>query len=281
MYTTLNIGNLGFAADLPTAAAMAARHGFAAVDFSIAEAAELVAAHGVAYVRDLFTQHNLRPGAWSLPFDFRAAAAAWRAGLEELPALAALAAELGSNRTGTYIMPCDNDRDFAANFAFHVERLKPLAAILADHGHRFALEFVGPRTVRVARRHSFVYTQDGVQALAAAVGDNVGLLVDSYHVFTSHGRMDDLLQLANRDVVMVHVNDAMPDVPVDELPDLARALPGETGVLDLAGFVAALSAIGYDGPVAVEPFSARLRALPMESAVAETGASLASLKIDR
>ena len=33
-----------------------------------------------------------------------------------------------------------------------------------------------------------------------------------------------------------------------------RELPGATGVIDLAQFIAALRRLGYDGPVRAEPF---------------------------
>jgi len=40
--------------------------------------------------------------------------------------------------------------------------------------------------------------------------------------------------------------------------DSVRALPGETGVIDIAGFLQALHAIGYSGPVTPEPFKKEL-----------------------
>ena len=40
--------------------------------------------------------------------------------------------------------------------------------------------------------------------------------------------------------------------------DLERRLPCATGIIDAAGFVRCLEAIGYDGPVTVEPFDAGL-----------------------
>ena len=45
-----------------------------------------------------------------------------------------------------------------------------------------------------------------------------------------------------------------------------RALPGETGVIDIAGFLQALRAIGYDGPVVPEPFKKELSDLPSDEA---------------
>ena len=41
-----------------------------------------------------------------------------------------------------------------------------------------------------------------------------------------------------------------------------RVLPGASGLIDLTGFLRALDGIGYDGPVAVEPFDASLAAMP-------------------
>ena len=63
-----------------------------------------------------------------------------------------------------------------------------------------------------------------------------------------------LKALTPAQVVYVHVNDAPAGVPIDEQMDGVRALPGETGVIDIAGFLKALQGIGYDGPVTPEPF---------------------------
>ncbi len=270
MFANLNPNMVGVNATLPQAIDFAAQHGFAGIDFSIAEAAQLARLDGVSAVADLFASHSVRPGSWGLPVDFRRDEATWRDGLLALPAQAALAAELGCLRTATWIMPCDNERDFRSNFAFHVARLKPIAAILADHGIRFGLEFVGPATLRHSRRFSFLHTLDGMLVLAASVGENTGLLLDIFHLYTAHGSNDDLRQISGQDVVVVHVNDAIAGLSADEQIDQTRALPGETGVLDLAGFLHALRDIGYDGPITAEPFSQRLRDLPAEQAIAET-----------
>ena len=53
-----------------------------------------------------------------------------------------------------------------------------------------------------------------------------------------------------------------------------RAMPSETGVIDLVGFLKVLREIGYDGPVSPEPFNPRLKELPAEQAVRETHEAL-------
>jgi sugar phosphate isomerase/epimerase len=81
-------------------------------------------------------------------------------------------------------------------------------------------------------------------------------------------------ELDAADVVVVHINDAPAGIAVDEQIDQVRALPGETGVLDIGGFLNALAEIGYDGPVTAEPFSQRVREMDPEAAVAATAESV-------
>jgi len=111
--------------------------------------------------------------------------------------------------------------------------------------------------------------------LVTAIGtDNVGLLLDSWHWYTSHGTVEELSQLSNKDIVHVHVNDAPSGIAVDQQVDNRRGLPVTTGVIDMKGFVNALVKIGYDGPVEVEPFDQELRKLEPDAAVQKTAESL-------
>ncbi len=106
---------------------------------------------------------------------------------------------------------------------------------------------------------------------------NVGLQLDSWHWYTSHGTVDEMLRLSNRAIVHVHVNDAPAGVAVDEQVDNRRKLPVTTGVIDLKGFMNALVKIGYDGPVECEPFDQGLRDMEDEAAVQTTAAALQRL----
>lgn len=275
MFKNLSTGTIGVRANLTEQVDFARRHGFDGIDFSIAEALAYAEQHGLEALRELFDAAGVAPGAWGFPVDFRKDEHTWQNGLDALPKQAKLAAELGCLRTATWIMPGDNERDFWTNFAFHVERLRPVAEILNEYGIRFGLEFVGPKTTRDTLKHLFVYTLDGMLALGAAIGTgNVGLLLDLWHLYASHGTTADVRKLAKSDIVVVHVNDAPLGKAVDEQLDHVRALPGETGVLDIVDFLHALRDIGYDGPVTSEPFSQRVRDLPPDAAVAETAAAM-------
>ena len=275
MFTSLNTGALALNIPLDEALDLARDNGFAALDLPLAELHELENRSSAAAVKERFAAAGVRPGPWGLPVNFRTDEETYRAGLAELPAYAALAQELGSPWCATWILPFSDELDYAANMAFHAERLRPVARILAEHGCRFGLEFVGPATMRAGHAHEFIYTIAGALELAERIGTgNVGLLLDSYHWYTSHGTAGDLARLSAREVVYVHVNDAPAGRAIDEQLDKERALPGASGVIDLSGFLQALDRMGYDGPVAVEPFDDALTMQPPAERVRAAAASL-------
>src|SRR4051794_16371033 len=193
MFTALAPGAIGVrVASLKEAIAAARTGGFEGVDFDVREVADLVDTQGAAAVRALFDDAGIRPGGWGVPTDWRGAEEPWRAGLAELPRLAAAAAAIGATRVSTWILPFSNDLTTEENRRFHVERFTPIARILGEHGCRLGLEFVGPRTLRAAGKYPFIYRMDDMLALGTEIGPNVGLLLDAYHWYTSGGMRDDL-----------------------------------------------------------------------------------------
>lgn len=275
MYTCLSPGAIGIRASMPEAIELAAAAGFDALEFGISSAADMIDAHGAAYVRDLFARSGVRMGTWGFPVQFRQDDAAYQADMAELPRLARAAQQLGADRCATWMPPFSDHMPWVEHFELAVARLRPAAQILADHGIRFGMEFVGPRTLRAGHKYSFISTMEGMLGLCSAVGTgNMGLLFDAFHWYTAHGTAQDIASLRNQDVVLVHMNDGLPGRGPDEQIDNERALPGETGVIDLTTFLQGLKGIGYDGPVVVEPFSPRVRAMPPEQAAAATRDSL-------
>ena len=281
MYATIGPEALGIRGlSLSEAIALARDAGFAGLAFDSRAAARAVDEHGLAAVQDQFTRAGVKPALWSLPIAWRDDDQ-WEADLRELPRLAATARGLGATRTATHMPSGSDQRPFRENFDWHVARLRPIAEVLRDEGCRFGIEFIGPRTFRAAFRHEFIHTLDGVMELVAAIGtSNVGVLLDSWHLYTSGGTLADLERLTNDDVVVVHVNDAPTGIARDEQIDTVRTLPMETGVIDLVGFMRALREMGYDGPVMPEPFSQRindLAATDPDSAAREAARSMDAL----
>jgi sugar phosphate isomerase/epimerase len=251
MYKALNCNAIGIKGlTLPDTITLARSTGFAGVDFDIRQAMVLPQA---------FVGTGIRPAQWGLPVN--GPQSEWAVDLAELEACAKLAADLGCLRCATWVPSWSDSRAMAENTAFHIAQLTPVARVLADHGIRLGLEFLGPVTLFQTHPHPFIHTMGPMMDMARQIGPNVGLLMDVWHLFTSGATLADLAALKAHDIVHVHINDAPPGVAFDRVIDTARHLPLETGVLDLPGFMRTLAAMGYDGPVVTEPFSARLNAL--------------------
>jgi sugar phosphate isomerase/epimerase len=261
--------------NLDEALSAAKTGGFAGVEFGAQEVAQRVESEGMEAVRALFSSAGLQPAGFGLPVDWRGSEESWQKGLAELPRLAQAAAAIGGTRTSTWIMPCSNDRPYEENRRFHIERFTPIAGILADHGILLGLEFIGPKTLRDSQKYPFISTLEDMVALGQEIGPNVGLLLDCWHWYTSRGTVEAIRALKPEQVAYVHVNDAPAGVDIDAQVDNVRALPGETGVIDIVGFLHALRDIGYTGPVVPEPFKKELADLPSDQARLETvGASM-------
>ena len=275
MFPNFSPGPLGINVPFNEAVQLAVRYGYGGLDVSIAELQQIAASQGVDAIGEQMAGNGLKFGIWTFPFPYRDDEDSWRQGLAELPARAELARSLGANRTSTYIAPADDNRNWEENYEFHLARLQPVARILADHGIRFGLEWVGPKTLRDEKKYDFIHTMEGARQLGADLGTGeVGLLVDIFHLYTSHTNVSEVRNLSNAQVVNVHVNDAVAGRTADEQIDFERMLPAETGLTDIAGFLQALDAIGYDGPVTVEPFNQRIRDLPPADAAREAAESL-------
>lgn len=273
MILALNTNATGPAPSFEALLAAAAKYGYGGIDYGIEPALQLAERTSVRAVWEQFAKANVQLAVWGLPVEFRRDEAAFQRGLADLPKKAAFARELGATRCATWIPPTVPDGESAAHYALVVaRRLRECAAVLGDYGVRFGLEWVGPKTLR-AGKTPFVWTMEQVLDLGAATGcSNVGLLVDCWHWYVTGGTQAQLEALSPEQIVHVHINDA-PQKPVDEQIDNQRLLPGTTGVIDLGAFFAALRAVGYAGPVAVEPFDKSLPALGFEAAAAKTAAA--------
>ncbi|APW61860.1 sugar phosphate isomerase/epimerase family protein [Paludisphaera borealis] len=274
MTMDLVCGNLGVKADLPTAVALAHKHGFTSLAPDAGELGRLSDGQLGELLGDKKTK-GLAWGAAALLVDFRGDDAAFRAGMADLPAFASALQRAGATRVGTWIRPGDERLTYVANFRQHARRLREVAAVLGGHGVRLGLEYVGPKTAWSSMRHPFIHTLAETRDLIAEIGrDDVGLVLDSWHWYTAGETADDLRGLTNRDVVACDLNDAPASVPVDQQRDGVRELPCATGVIDLRAFLKALAAMGYDGPARAEPFNATLRTLPADVAVATAARSM-------
>jgi sugar phosphate isomerase/epimerase len=273
-YKNLGCGHLGVKANQAQALAYAGHHGFDAIAPDAGAFQNKSTSEIRAWLETMKDQ-SIRYGTSGLPVEFRRDEDRFQKDLKGLPKQAETLNHLGVTRMATWILPGNNTLTYRQNFSQHRKRLRQVALVLKDHDIRLGLEFVGPRTSRARNRFPFICTQQGMMELVEAIDTgNVGLLLDSWHWYTSHGSVEELMQLSNRDIVHVHVNDAPAGIPVDQQIDNKRRLPVTTGVIDMKGFVNALVAIGYDGPIECEPFDQTLRNMEDTAAVQETSDSL-------
>lgn len=267
MYSALNAGAIQVkGGPLPELLAKAKSAGFNGAEFSIGEAADLIDRDGADAVKAIFKKAGVVPAGWGLPTDWRKDDAKFEAELKLLPRLAKAAAALDCRRTATWILSWDDNRPFAAAWKFHVDRFKPIANILADHGCSVGLEFLGPKTLYQGKAHEFIHSMEKMLEMTAEIGANAGLLLDCWHWHASGGTVEAIRKVPAAKIVYVHVNDAPKGVALDALIDNTRCLPGETGVIDISGFLKALDHIGYRGPVVAEPFKKDLADLPNDDA---------------
>ncbi|MEM7571665.1 MAG: sugar phosphate isomerase/epimerase family protein [Bacteroidota bacterium] len=210
-------------------------------------------------------------GSAGLPIQFREDEARFQADLEALPQHARAMQTIGIERVGTWIMPCNEERDFSVNFALHASRLRQVAAVLVDYNIRLGLEYVAPRTLRNAKRYAFIDNGKQLKELIKAIGQpNVGVVLDSFHWYCAEESVNDLHIWDNSSIVAVDLNDADRNLGPREQIDGNRELPGATGQIDIAAFVGFLDQISYDGPVRAEPFNSTLNAMRDELAMQAT-----------
>lgn len=135
-----------------------------------------------------------------------------------------------------------------------------LAADFAELGER-----AGRRGLRVGYealawgRHVFDY-RDAWEVVRRANRPEVGIVLDSFHILARGLDLAAIGTIPRDRIAMVQ----MADAPLLQMDPLSwsrhwRCLPGQ-GDLDLAGFMRALVATGYDGVLSLEIFNDRFRA---------------------
>jgi sugar phosphate isomerase/epimerase len=286
MYPSWNARAVGLTLGAAETLQIAAQAGFPGVDLMVRD---LVESCGDPHeVRRRMDDLGLRAGAWPLPVSWRGSAAQFRDDLSNLPRYARAAALLGLHRTGTWVMPeIDPSRDFDALdddpvtrlVVLHLDRLGQIAAILADYGSRLGLEILGPASARTGRAAPFVYRYRHLGEQLGALKDrhqNVGVLVDSFHLFAAGEECGEVLVWGGDAVVWVHLADAAQNDRAT-LMDHQRELPGETGWGDGRRLLQMLQAIGYDGPVTAEPLG-QCKSLSGLNALAIARRSLTALR---
>jgi len=270
----LSPGSIGVSVPQPEVIDLAIKHGFEALEANAGYLASLPEAQ----LKELLDRMKAKGIAWAaagLPVDFRQDETKFNDGMGALRKVAPALQKAGVTRVTTWVMPCHRDLTYLENFKRHSARLRAAAGVLADHGQRLGLEYVGTQTLRNSQKFPFLHTLAEGRELIEAIGTgNVGFVLDSWHWWNAGETADDILALKNSDIVAVDLNDAPAGIPREQQIDGQRELPAATGVIPVASFLGALRKVGYDGPVRAEPFNKALNAMDNDAACAATISAL-------
>lgn len=270
----LTPGAIGIKAKPSELLDLAVAHGFESVQPNTAFLAGLDKPQRKEFAHELRAK-GLTWGSAGMPVEFRKDADTFQSGLKGLPKTATALRDAGATRISTWLKPYHESLTYLANFRQHTARLGEVTRILADHGLRFGLEYVGTRTLWTSSRHSFIHSLAEAKELIAAIDQpTLGFVLDSWHWFTAGETAGDILTLKNSDIVACDLNDAPAGIPIEAQLDNRRELPAATGVIDVAAFLQALAKVGYDGPVRAEPFNQPLRALDDRPAAKATATAI-------
>lgn len=277
MRTCLNAVTTGYPGSLHDWLSIAARHGFDGAEFPLGELAAIVEEQGEDAARGLQADSGVRLSVFGLPVDWRGSETAFRDGLRSLERQVGAAAAVGCSRASTFVAPTVPDGLPPALHAIRcVRRLRACCEVLGAHGISLAIEWVGTPSLR-AGRVPFLWTAEHAVELCDSIGlPNAGLLLDSWHWFTTGADAADLDLVPATRIVHVHINDA-PALPLPDQRDNVRLLPGASGQIDVVSMLRRLRDVGYDGYIAVETFSVDLPRLGVDAAAGRARAAIDSV----
>ncbi len=276
MYKNLSLSALGHSIPFDEVCALAKSNGFAGVELNLEFLQALGSPQAAA---DWFASTGLVAGGFALSTPWRETDTdeAFGTALDAVAVDATYAAALGCKRCFTWVPPCSATLDYYQHFDLVVPRLIRVAEVLGAHGSMLGFGFFGPLTMRDLHVKDFVHTLDGARSFAAAIGMhslNTGVVLDSFHWYTSHGSIREIEHLDHHEVVYAQLNDAVLGRSVDELRNDETELVGATGVINVEGFLGALRTIGYTGPLTVASSNTAMRAMSPSEAAATASKTL-------
>lgn len=276
MFKNLDPAALGVSGHQSEIIELALTYGFAGVDLNMTEFATRARLKGIAYARRLFDSAKIRISTFPLPLEWDVDDETFQKELLKLPEYTQCAAELGCTRATAMLAPAGDARPYHENFEFHRHRFHDICAALEPAGVHLAIGFRAAEYRRRNQAFQFIHDLDALTLLLNMVAaPNLGLLLDVWEVVACGGSVESVRSLPPEQIVAVEVAEMLADVPLSELDDKSRLLPGaDNGRVDVAAFLAVLLEMGYDGPVTVRPSRAALPSRRREVVVKQTSEAL-------
>jgi sugar phosphate isomerase/epimerase len=254
MYKNLNAVALGVSGHQSEIIELALTYGFRGMDVDIVEIARRAEKQGMPYAKRLIESAKIKIGTFPLPLDWDVEDGVFKLELEKLTEYAGVAKEIGCTRCVATVAPAGDKRPYHENFEFHRHRFAEICKALEPYGLWLGIGFRASQEYRKEQAFQFIHEFDALKLLTNMAGTaNVGLLLDSFELYVAGASADDIRELRADQIVAVQLADLQEDVPLEEVTDQHRMMPGATGRIDIPAMLAALADVGYDGPVTAKP----------------------------
>lgn len=275
MFKNLNPSLLGVSGHESEIIELALTYEFQGMDLEIEEFVRRAEKHGTGYARRLIDSAGLRLGGFELPIELNVEDDQFKAQLAKLPEYAAAAADVGCTRCLTVIQPAGDTRPYHENFEFHRHRFTDICGVLEPAGVRLGIGFRAADDLRRGQAFQFVHELEALTLLVKVIdAPNVGLFLDNWDLHVSGGSAESVRELSGEQIVAVRVADLPEEAPAEEVTEASRILPDPSGRIEVAGYLAALAEVGYDGPVTPAPAKASLKGLRRDAIVEKAARSL-------
>lgn len=276
MFKNLSPMALGVSGHQSEIIELALTYGFAGMDLDVTDFATRAKLRGMPYARRLIDSAKIRLGTFRLPFDWDTEDERFAKDLAKLPDCAKAAAEVGCTRCVATVAPAGDQRPYHENFEFHRRRLAEICEALQPAGVWFGLGFRGAEHLRKDRAFQFIHDLDALTLLLNMVdAPNMGLLLDAWDLVVGGGSVEAIRNLPLSQIVAVQLADMPADVPLSEMDEGSRLLPGtENSQIDTAGVLIVLAELGYEGPVTPAPSRSIFHSRRRDAIVKQTGEAL-------
>ena len=234
--------------------AVAAKVGFEAIDLPLRDLLE----QGLQplKIRQMLIANRLACGASPFPYDWRTSQKEFLATMAKLDHFLHFSQSIGVSRLYTRVeesVPVGQSRDYA--LSWHRQRLDQIAEKIGKYNISLGLEAIGVASFR-AGKEPLMASLESVRTNLADLferHDSLGLLVDAFHLHAAQENLHQALgPMLQTRIVGIHLADLPVAVPLEQIIDNQRALPGTSSTVPVRKTLQELAQMGCDAPVMIE-----------------------------
>ncbi|MEZ6114262.1 MAG: TIM barrel protein [Pirellulaceae bacterium] len=269
MYKNLNAAALGVSGRQSEIIELTLTYGFAGMDVDMRDLLTRTRSKGVEQACRFIASANTEIGGFELPISLAGDDAAFQNNLAKLVPVGEIAQAIGAKRCLVTLDPASDELPYHENFERHRTRLASVAESLAKNDIRLGIGFDASITRRKDRRFQFIQKFEELLTLIKSVGgNNVGLLLDTWHWHLGGGGTDQLRELGAAKIVAVRLADVADEADQSEPKPSDRVLPRkDSQIINVTSLLRMLLVDEYDGPVTPWPSPSRFRGMTRESIV--------------